>query len=166
MSSKIILCFILYGNAFMALSQNIEFSPFSNWHLKVNSEDIIAAGEDFAGIYETSANHMRIGVQVGAENYQNKMERRWVLEVERRNKGWHQDLVISTRRTGGGSGPRYGQAIEGGEIYREINRKPIRFFSCRGWRYDIPMQFELRGISVLLPVKTYSVELRFTIVED
>ena len=150
----------------MALCQEVEFSPFSNWHLKINSNDIVAAGEDFAGTYETSPNHMRINVRIGAETYQNKMENKWSVEVQSRTRGWDKNLALYARRTGKGSGSRFDKAIKGGEVYREVGRQPFELFSCQGWRYDIPIQFELRGVSVLLPAKTYSMELIFTIIDD
>lgn len=154
---------LLTGQTF---GQEVQFSAFADWRIRISSHDVLVAGEDLMGTYTTSPNHARITVQLGADTYDNRMKNQWSVQVQGRSRDWDQSLQLYIRRTGQGSGARFDKALKGGEVYKAITKAPRKFFSCQGWREAIPIQFELRGVSVILPAKTYSLELIFTIIDD
>ncbi|MBK8500974.1 MAG: hypothetical protein IPL46_01550 [Saprospiraceae bacterium] len=146
-------------------AQGISVSPFSDWRIQPQPNEIVA-GNDLPGTYTTAPDHMRLSVELGGDLKNNKDNKKWEVEVQRVDLDWHRDLELYVRLTGEGTGPEKAKVVKGGEVYQRIERSPDEFFKCKGWRYDIPIQFELRGVSLLLPAKTYRVEVLFTIIDD
>lgn len=149
----------------MVNGQGISVSPFSDWQIRPEP-NLILAGNDLPGTYATAPDHMRLSVELGGDLKDNKDNIRWKVEVQRVDLDWHPNLDLYVRLTGEGTGPEKGKVVKGGEVFQRIDRSPIKFFECRGWRYDLPIQFELRGVSLFLPTKTYRVEVLFTILDD
>jgi hypothetical protein len=145
-------------------AQGITISPFSDWRIQPQPNEIIA-GNDLPGTYTSAPDHMRLSVELGGDHKNNKDNKKWNVDVQRVDLDWHHSLDLYVRLTGEGTGPEEGKVVKGGEIFQRIERSPGEFFECKGWRYDIPIQFELRGVSLLLPAKTYRVEVLFTILD-
>lgn len=148
-----------------ARSQTLDLGPFSDWHVEVESEQI-RAGDDIQTSYSSRSDHIKMSGEVGSRNIFNILFAEWKVEVHREDREWHPDLDLYIRRTGQGNGYFYGNSVEGAYTYQRIRERPEDLIQCKGWRYDIPFQFEIRGISLLLPAKTYRTEVIFTIVDD
>jgi hypothetical protein len=161
MTTSMMLLFTFH----IVTGQGISISPFSDWRIRPEPNEIIA-GNDLPGTYTTAPDHMRLSVELGGDYKGNKDNRKWEVEVQRVDLDWHRDLDLYVRLTGEGTGPEKAKVVKGGEVFQRIERSPEEFFKCKGWRYDIPIQFELRGVSLLLPAKTYRVEVLFTIIDD
>lgn len=79
---------------------------------------------------------------------------------------WDPALEIWVKRTGNGIGLTI---PVGGEIAQKVTTTNTPFFSVlltvlAGTKSGIPIQYEIRGLSVLLPVKTYTTTVQYTIV--
>ena len=146
-------------------AQGLTLSPFSDWHVEVKAEDI-RAGDDIQSTYDTRSDHLKLTGEVGSRNIFNILFAEWKVKVQREDRGWHHDLDLYIRRTGNRSGYFYGNSVEGANTYMRIKEGPEDLIECRGWRYDIPFQFEIRGVSLLLPAKTYRTVVIFTIIDD
>ena len=160
---KTVIIFLLTFQ--IAASQGIFVSPFSDWHIQPGTNEILA-GNDLPDTYTTAPDHMKLSVELGGGYKGNKDGRQWKVEVQRVDIDWHRDLDLYVRLTGEGTGPEKAKVVKGGQVFQRLKRSPDEFFECKGWRYEIPIQFELRGVSLLLPVKTYRVEVLFTIIDD
>jgi len=87
------------------------------------------------------------------------------------NPTWHNSLVIQVKRTGNGSHTCLLCSIEGGESF--ITVPPFtatEFYKIHSNLFtatfsDTPIQLQLTGISVTIPVATYNAKVVFTIAE-
>ena len=76
---------------------------------------------------------------------------------------WDDTIKLLVKRSGNGQGQ--GNRIQGGGAFTEINRVNIEFFRSSNGNFNIPLQYELRDISVLLPAKSYSANIVYSITE-
>lgn len=86
---------------------------------------------------------------------------------------WHTDLKLSVKRNPGGTGtsllnpigiPLVSPQINGGTNFQELSLVPTTFFTGRAIYHDIPLQYRISGLSVLIPTKTYSVDVLYTFI--
>lgn len=86
---------------------------------------------------------------------------------------WHPDLELSVRRSGDGTGSAIlgvlggvlvSPSISGGETYQTLSVVPNTFFTGRAHYNDIPIQYKVSGMSVLIPTKTYTAEVLYTFI--
>ena len=84
----------------------------------------------------------------------------WSIDVSRDNIGWPAALQLWVRRTGDGLGPG---AVSGGLAYQVITTSSTAFFSGALARSNIPMQWQLTGVSLSVPSGTYATTVTFTL---
>ena len=77
---------------------------------------------------------------------------------------WDSSLKLSVQRTGNGTGIAI---LTGGTTYIQLTSTPQAFFSgllnLTASRDNIPIQYKIEGLSVMLPVKTYTTTVTYTI---
>lgn len=161
----IISCFLIL--AFSSLiSQELTMSPLSDWNIRLSENDL-RAGEDFMSTMTSDEDQSKITIEVGPANFYYMFINSWSLSVERSGGKWDNDLDLFIRRTGSGqSAGFFFSNISGGESFVQINRSSREFFSGNGYRYDVPIQIEIRGISLTIPTDTYSTDLIFTVLDN
>jgi len=79
---------------------------------------------------------------------------------------WHPNLQLYARRTGTGvNGLFFGSAIGSGTSYQLISTSNQFFFNGICTISDIPIQYEIRNVSLLLPAKTYETTIIYTVTD-
>jgi hypothetical protein len=87
----------------------------------------------------------------------------WQLLVHKEDALWHGSLALGVLRTGTGSGSG---SIGGGHVLSLIlNASDQVFFEGSGDRATIPVQLTLSGVSVLIPVDSYTTTVYLTILD-
>lgn len=146
------------GNAQIGIQVN------GNWSYALNSTDLTEAGSDFSGTYASASNQILIDI-----TYPSNANVKWEVHVEKQDIDWHSDLDLYVRRTGNGTGQGGGNSngfVQLGTSYQLITNNSQFFFKGRKKRFDIPIQYEIRGVSVLIPAKTYETTIIYTVTEQ
>jgi hypothetical protein len=166
---KIGLLTFLLTISLLANSQSISVS--GNWLPTITA--ITTTGSDYSGSLTSAANQTLItasglGSLLAAKNYR--------ISVSRTDANWHNNLVLTARRTGGGNPSFLGiLSASGGTTAQTITNLSTAFFTINvgflslglgnASLSNIPIEYTLSGISVVLPVKTYSTTITYTILE-
>lgn len=125
--------------------------------LTIGSADLVGgAGTDLIDTYTSDSNASRLDVR-RARNYDF-----WRVDVSREDINWHENLYLYARRTGNGHG--HGQ-VYGGSSYIELNNIDRELFHGRGRLNNIPIQYQLSGVSLQVPPDTYGTTIIFTVVK-
>jgi hypothetical protein len=129
---------------------------------------ISEAGEDFNAIIENSSPvYMAILYHdlLGRNLNQNQ---RWHVSVHKQNMNWNENLNLQIRRTG--DGIKYGGGgstqIQNGQNYRQITNSPNYFFQGRGQIIQIPLAFNVNGVSVTMGACDLETSLIFTVYDN
>ena len=143
---------------FIQIARAQSLSVSGEWNLTIPTSDITEAGEDFSGSYSSSSNQVYLNIWTSG---------RWSVYVQKNDIDWDDNIQLYLRRTGDGYGYGYGHGhssyINGGSNYTEIKDRDYRFFQGRYNRYYIPIQFEIRNVSVTIPANTYITEIVYTL---
>lgn len=86
----------------------------------------------------------------------------WRIDIKRDDLNWPKGVKLRVRRTGEGMG---GGLIAGGRSYREIGPSYRTLCTGTGDRTNIPLQFELTGVSLEIPVGTHATTITYTVIE-
>ncbi len=163
---RLVTCCLFLLTSGLALSQELTMSPLSDWNVRLSENDL-RAGEDFMSTMTSGEDQSKITIEVGPANFYYLFFNSWSLSVERSGGNWDNDLELYIRRTGSGQSAGFFFAnISGGESFVRINRSSREFFRGNGYRYDVPIQLEIRGISLTIPTDTYSTDLIFTVIDN
>lgn len=132
----------------------------ANWTVTAPSASISDAGNNYgSSILESVSNQVVFSITGGSLTS-------YTIQVSRIDADWSNQLSIFVRRTGTGTGGILG-SINGGTNYQQVTTFPQFFFNgSLGFsnnRSNIPVQFRIDGISVLLPAKTYATTIVFTL---
>lgn len=115
------------------------------------------AGDDFKN--NKAKKKLKAKINISFPNQFSQYYQYWTVEVRRENIHWDNRLSIWVRRKGNSSGVYYGS------YYRKIHVWDDFFFNGSGSKNNIQLEFELRGLSVLIPVDTYESEVTFTVLD-
>lgn len=136
-------------------SQNINITLSGNWMKTINASDISEAGNDYPSAYTSDINQTIMTIKPKNNN------KLITVYVKRNDIVWHNNLNLKILRTS--SGTNGNTNISGGSIFQTITNIDTNFFTCRGPFTSLPFQYEINGISVLLPVQSYSTTIMFTL---
>lgn len=145
------------------------FGPL-DWDYDISTSDIVLAGEDFSGRYD-SPTEQTIGQITGGPPFwdpnhpahQNQCLNNnrcdWIVQVQKIDIQWHPDLQLYIKRNG------FLPNVSNGEIWQEVTDIPLDFFNGTGETDDIFVQYSFRNVSVLMDAGEYSAQIMFTLVE-
>ena len=135
------------------------------WNYSVPNTDILEAGLNFTGTYTSNTDQVLLTIfqQYYFDNFLNY---RWRVEVSRNDLDWHPSLQIFARRTGSGVPFYFNGQMSGGTNYQEVKTNDQYFFNGRRTYLDIPIQYQIRNVSVLIPAKTYVTTIVYTVIEQ
>ncbi|PKP14234.1 MAG: hypothetical protein CVU08_01160 [Bacteroidetes bacterium HGW-Bacteroidetes-3] len=156
MKNLIFIAFLFISNGIY--SQKDKLTVSGDWSKIITASDISDAGNDYQSSFVSLANQSLITISPGgnSNNYVNINVR-----VHKEDNAWHNNLNLKIRRTSNGTN---GNAIiSGGLSFQTITGVATTLFSCTGNHTLVPLQYEILGVSVLLPVQTYSTTVVFTI---
>lgn len=148
----------------MALAQ-INITATGQWDYTVSDFDITEAGLDFQGTYASAASQVEIDIFRAGGFFVNLFNYNWQVDVRLIPNDWNNALVLSARRTGNGSPFFFNGNINGGTSYLQLSTSNQNFFNGNRTWFDIPVQYRLSGVSVLLPAKTYSATVLYTVTD-
>ncbi|WAC14698.1 hypothetical protein [Dyadobacter pollutisoli] len=126
------------------------------WSVTSLSSSLTSAGSNYTHVEESSASHTMLKVTAlllySVSAHQNV------------TSNWDSSLLLSIKRTGNGTGSG---TIANGTDYIQLTTSPQTFFTgSLGLglsRDNIPVQYKITGLSVMLPVKTYTTTIQYTI---
>lgn len=115
------------------------------------------AGDDFKN--NKAKKKLKAKIKISFPNQFTQYFQYWTVEVRREDILWDNRLSIWVKRKGNLPGVYYGS------YFRKIHTCDDFFFNGSGSKNNIPLEFELRGLSVLIPVNTYETEITFTVLD-
>ena len=155
---------LIFGAYGQKAEAQIGITATGQWDYSVSSFDITEAGLDFQGTYSSASDEVLVDVfqQGFIANFFNY---NWQVDVRLVQNDWSNDLTLSARRTGNGDPFFFNGNITGGTAYLPLSTTNQNFFNGNRTRLDIPIQYQISGVSVLLPAKTYSATVIYTVTE-
>ncbi len=143
-------------SAFAASAQTISINSGTTWSIPSLSSTITKAGKNYEHIETSSASQttLKVNALIG-----------WSITAHlSATSNWDPSLKLSVQRTGNGTGIAI---LSGGTTYIQLTSSPQPFFSgllnLLAHRDNIPIQYKIEGLSVMLPVKTYTATVTYTI---
>ena len=148
-------------------AQNIEVD--GQWVLTLNVSDFTAATWDQPTITSQSTENeilVNIYTYTGGLSWLWELLSNygWIVSIRLSDvSNWPSTFNLYARRTGDGSSP-YGGSISGGDSWIEVPRSSSQqFFTGSKLKNDIPIQYELRNISVDVAPGVYTTTVLYTI---
>lgn len=140
-------------------AQSITASP--GWNLSVASGTITEAGNNYSGSFSSATNQTLVSCTTGFfANY--------TVSVHKIDTDWNTSLSLWVQRTGTGTGG-FLSSISGGTSYIQLTNSPQVLYTGNMFfgtsRNNVPIQYQIQGLSVLLPVKTYTTTVIYTITD-
>lgn len=156
MNFRIVL--LLLFSPFCMFGQNI--SSTGNWSYNVPASTISEAGNNYNGNISSNVNQTLLDL-AGMGFYT-------TYRVDVRHSGTlPAPLTLQVMRTGDGVKSGFG-GISGGTAYQNVTNSNIQFFT--GWNFlggtymNVPIQYNLTGVSVLIPAGSYATTVTYTII--
>lgn len=143
-----------------SIGQN--FTAIGDWSVTVSPALISDAGEDYPSTFTSATNETEINITGGGFFF---FFSSWRVDVRVNDINWNNQLDLYIRRTGGN--PEYWfNYISGGTTYQLLMNTNQYFFEGRGRVSNITIQYQLSGVSVILPAdNSYRREVVFTFTE-
>jgi hypothetical protein len=121
-----------------------------SWSLVIGAGNLTGGpGTNLTATYTSATNQVLMGVTTTLVN--------WRVDISRLDSLWHANLVLSIRRTGTGSGTG---SVTGGGSYQAITTTNQTFVTGSGNRAGIQLQERIGGVSVSIPVATYTTTIQ------
>ena len=138
----------------------IDISATGGWGETIDASDLVSgAGSNLVDTYESTSDATTITISNCKNNNDN-----WSVRVHRLDdSSWHNDLIVYVKRTSDGQG---GGSISGGLDYVFVlTIGQALFFSGKGDRSNIAVQYKVTGMSVDVSPATYNTTVVFTVVD-
>lgn len=147
-----ILIFVLAGTG-QVWSQKIDVK--GDWEVESSCNDI-QAGEDISS--EATSDYDELEIYVNG----NVNKSTWKIQVKKDDICWNSALEVWVRRTGSGNGS--GECWDG-TSWQKVAYTNMDFFGGKRVMNKIPVQVQIRGMSVTIPAREYTTNLVFTLYE-
>jgi len=146
---------------FSSLVRSQEVKVSSGWYKVMKVSDIYGAGNDYPEYVESRRKETKLHIKAFPKSKQKDLYGSFSVFVHQEPVNWHASLELSVRRTSKGKGKKGG--MHGGDNWHQIHRFSSRFFKLVGKKDGVDLQYRIKGLSVLLPVDTYTTEIVFTV---
>jgi len=161
LSINLVLFFLLLSNPEDAYAQQISNTYTGDWSITVTSDQILDAGEDYPASYTSALDQSLITIKKKPSSDLFP----WRVDVRYDNVNWNDLLEIWIKRTSDGVLQTQGAYITGGNVFQLVYNSDNYFFEGAGTIKNISIQYQLSGISVLLPADNYSCSIYLTLIE-
>lgn len=150
---------ILFLSVISIEAQSI--NAIGNWSVSVPSNTISAAGNDYNINLTSMINQTVLDIITVSTTSTS-----WRVNVKKQDSFWDNLLTFWIHKTGDGVGV-LGSSISpiGSTPYLQVNNLEQLFFEGTKSYINIPIQYEIRGLSVLIPASTYNTTIIYTITE-
>ncbi len=146
--------------SFQLTAQKLTVS--GNWNLSINSALISDAGVNLASTALSPTNVTIIDVDVQPRNSYNRQYKPQRVLVQKVDNVWNAGLTIWCKRTVTVANPN----ITLGTNFQQITNNSLLFFNTVGEQPNIPIQYQLSGISLLVPATNYSTTILYTLLDN
>ena len=141
-----------------AKSQSI--NAIGSWSVSVPSNTITEAGNDYNMNLTSMTNQTMLDINIPLTTAS------WRVDVNKQDSFWSNSLTLWIRKTGDGVGVAGSSISPIGSIpFFQLANMGQSFFSGVKKYIGIPVQYEIRGLSVLIPASTYNTTVVYTITE-
>lgn len=89
----------------------------------------------------------------------------WEIRINRVDVDWDSRLSLKAVRTGNGTPTNVLSSISAGNQLVEVNVNSQVFFTGNSTYDNIPIQYQISGLSVTIPAKTYSTTIVYTLMD-
>jgi len=154
MKNLILISFLVISSSL--LGQQIDISVSGSWMKTIAPSDISEAGSDYPAAYASNSNQTLLSINPTSNG------KTIYVYVTGSYDNWHDNLTLKVRHTSNGNN----NSVTGGSIYETITdwQSPVSpFFYCTRTVTNMALQYEITGISVVLPVKSYSATITYTV---
>jgi len=153
-----IIVILIFGIFFLAdKAEAIDITVVGSWSLSITSADLVAgAGSDLKSDYESATDAVSISISATAGASDS-----WRVDVKKVDTNWQGNLILYIKRTSNGTGG----SVSGGTAYQEVTDINTFFFSGSDDASGIKAQLKLSGVSIQVPIDTYTTTVYYTIVD-
>lgn len=161
---KFFLLFLFSFTVQEVIAQSISINLIGpTWNVSVPT--ITQAGSDYSSNITSSVNQSTISLLFGLTTILTN----WKVVVKKQDTNWNSNLTLWVRKTGNGTGilsPVVGTISPSGvSSFVQLSNVEQEIYRGFSTRYDVPIQYELRGLSVLVPVNNYSTSIVYTLLD-
>lgn len=159
---RVLLLMLLVFAGHINLNAQLKFKVNGNWSYTVPANDVTEAGSDFTGTYTSLESQVNIKVKYKGYEVQGYS---WRVSVKKLDSFWDNTASIYVRRTSDGVPIKAGRptTITGGTVFQQITDVDQYFFEgYRGSKF-IDIQYQLQGVSVVMPAQSYSTTIIYTL---
>jgi hypothetical protein len=147
--------FLVGAFLLLNLAEAANITITGTWSRVIGAGDLTGGpGSNLTATYTSATNQILMGVTTTLTN--------WRVDILRIDTHWHANFALSIRRTGTGSGTG---TVTGGGAYLAITTTSQTFVTGSGNRAGIQLQERLGGVSVSIPVATYTTTIQYTVVD-
>jgi hypothetical protein len=135
-------------------------NAIGSWSVSVPSNTISEAGNDYNMNLTSMSNQTMLDINVPLTTTS------WRVDANKQDSFWNNSLTLWIRKTGDGVGTAGSSISPIGTIpFFQLANMGQAFFSGVKNYVGIPIQYEIRGLSVLIPASTYNTTVVYTITE-
>lgn len=135
-------------------------NAIGSWSVSVPSNTITKAGNDYNMNLTSMTNQTMLDINIPLTTTS------WRVDVNKQDSFWNNSLTLWIRKTGDGIGVTGSSISPLGTIsfFQLANLGQPLFTGIKN-RNSVPIQYEIRGLSVLIPSATYNTTVIYTITE-
>ncbi|WP_341224755.1 hypothetical protein [uncultured Arcticibacterium sp.] len=175
---KLLKCIVVIFISFACNTSKAQLTVTgTDWVPSIDASSVTEAGIDYASDFsiESLVNQSEMDVTPILSALLPPLFN-WTVQASMTSVvNWHPNLELALRRSGDGTGSSLSTGlglgltiisprINGGENYQSLTVVPTTFFTGRARYQDIPIQYKISGLSVLIPTKTYSTDVLYTFI--
>ena len=168
----LLLLFLISFSQNLSAQGNVVLT--GSWDLTLSQSDLQdGPGSDLNHTYESATDQVLVEIYrlffiwgSGTRTWN------WAIDINKSDTDWDSSLEVWARRTGDGQ-CSYTYTITGGQTYQRITDVATEFFSgsitgSGSWLLvllanNIPIQYQIRGVSAALTAKTYTTSIVYTV---
>jgi hypothetical protein len=151
---------IIFFVLFQTIGYSQSITVTQGWTTAVASNTITEAGLNYTGNV-TSPNPQVYVSFTGFSSFSS-----YTVRVHKADVDWNSALTLQVRRRGNGTGGS-GGSINGSTNYVTLTNSPQVFYNgnvgLSSGRSSVPIQYRISGRTVLIPAKTYTTNIVYTI---
>lgn len=156
MRNFIIILLILFS-AFSVKSQSLNI--MGSWSISVPSNSISEAGNDYSTTLTSPLSQTLLDISVPVTNMS------WRVDVQKQDSFWNASLILWVHKTGDGGGALGSSILPiGSTPYQQVSNLGQLFFAGTKNYVNIPIQYEIHGLSVLIPSASYNMSVIYTLI--
>lgn len=143
----------------LILLSNLTFGQAPAWTSSVAAGTLTEAGSNYSLTQTSATNQTTISVS-GMSTFTT-----YYVTIHKIDSDWNSGLALWARRSNNGTASS--GSISGGTSFIQLSSSPQSFFTMSsGWttsRTNIQFQYQITGISVLIPAKTHTTTIVYTL---